>query len=162
MVHGKSYQYYRPRPNDETTCVKNIVSVAADMCLVVYHDNSLAVFRLPQLELLDSTKSNWLTNSSDCDGIELTCVHVDDFAEKNQRAFVYIGTSLGDVNVIEISTISGSIRICDYSITCKDVEIASPMKVTSITSVIIEIFKLNIDCIILTSFSGLTSLTTLR
>ena len=75
------------------------------------------------------------------DGYIVKPFEVDDFAEKNQRAFIYVGTSLGDVYVIEISTISGSIRVCDYSITCRDVDIATPMKVTTITSVIAEIFK---------------------
>lgn len=69
--------------------------------------------------------------------MELSCLHVEAFAEKSQRAFVYIGTSLGDVHVLEISTTTGSIRICDYIISCRDVDIATPMGVTAIISVIL-------------------------
>jgi hypothetical protein len=150
-VYGKKFQFYRPRPVNETISVKNIASIGNDICLVVYDDNSLAVFRLPTLEILDTASRTWITNSDDHPGIELSCLHVDAFAEKSQRAFVYIGTSLGDVHVLEISTTTGSIRICDYVISCRDVDIATPMRVTAILSVILVDDKL-IDYSIVFSF----------
>lgn len=134
-MYGKKFQFYRPRPVNVTGYIKNIAGVGNDICLVVYDDNSLAVFRLPTLELLDTANKSWMTNSDDHQGIELSCLHVDAFAEKSQRAFVYVGTSVGDVYVLEISTNTGSIRICDYTISCRDVDIATPMRVTAIISV---------------------------
>ena len=115
--------------------MKRILSVGIDICLVVYNDNSLALFRLPTLELLDSLEGNWLTNSNDYPGIELSCIHVDEYAEKSLRTFVYVGTSIGDIYVIEVSTTSGSVRVCDFMVSLKDVEITSPMRVTAIISV---------------------------
>ena len=115
--------------------MKRILSVGIDICLVVYNDNSLALFRLPTLELLDSLEGNWLTNSNDYPGIELSCIHVDEYAEKSLRTFVYVGTSIGDIYVIEVSTTSGSVRVCDFLVSLRDVEITSPMRVTAIISV---------------------------
>ena len=115
--------------------------MGTDICLVVYNDNSLAVFRLPTLELLDSLESNWLTNSNDYPGIELSCIHVDEYAEKSLRTFVYVGTSIGDIYVIEVATSSGSIRISDFAVTLRDVEIAHPMRVTAIISVKLFIMR---------------------
>lgn len=115
--------------------MKRILSVGIDICLVVYNDNSLALFRLPTLELLDSLEGNWLTNSNDYPGIEMSCIHVDEYAEKSLRTFVYVGTSIGDIYVIEVSTTSGSVRVCDFLVSLKDVEITSPMRVTAIISV---------------------------
>ena len=115
--------------------MKRILSVGIDICLVVYNDNSLALFRLPTLELLDSLDGNWLTNSNDYPGIEMSCIHVDEYAEKSLRTFVYVGTSIGDIYVIEVSTTSGSVRVCDFLVSLKDVEITSPMRVTAIISV---------------------------
>lgn len=46
-----------------------------------------------------------------------------------------MGTSIGDIYVIEVSTTSGSVRVCDFMVSLKDVEITSPMRVTAIVSV---------------------------
>ena len=134
LVYGRNIQYFRPRLKNESTSVKNIVSVGIDMCLVIYADSSLAVFKLPCLELLDTTSANWMTNSDEFGEVDISCVHVDEYTEKNLKTFVYIGTDLGDVHVLDISP-RGSIKICDYTISCRDVELACQMRVTAILSV---------------------------
>ena len=134
LVYGRNVQYFRPRLKNESTSVKNIVSVGIDMCLVIYADSSLAVFKLPCLELLDTTSANWMTNSDEFGEVDISCVHVDEYTEKNLKTFVYIGTDLGDVHVLDISP-KGSIKICDYTISCRDVELACQMRVTAILSV---------------------------
>ena len=137
-MYGRGFQYFRPCPFDELTPVKNILSINADTCIVFYIDTSLAVFKLPTLELLGSIQKNWMTNSTEFDDVEITCIHVDDFTERNLKTFVFVGTNLGDIHVLEISTV-GTIRICDYSVSSRDVELSCPMRVTSILSVIFVI-----------------------
>lgn len=134
VVYGKNLQHFRPRATNEYTSVKNIVSVGIDMCLVIYSDSSLAVFKLPCLELLDTLSANWMTNSDEFGEVDISCVHVDEYTEKNLKTFVYVGTDLGDVHVLDISP-KGSIKICDYTISCPDVELSCQMRVTAILSV---------------------------
>jgi hypothetical protein len=81
--------------------------------------------------------SNWIPNSDesiDVD-VEISCIHVDKYSEKSVQSFVYIGTTEGDLYVISISILSGLIRICDYSVSTKDITLSSRMRITAILTV---------------------------
>ena len=127
--------------------MKNILSVGKNLCLVVYNDSSLAVLTLPSLELRDTLKGNWMTNSDEFPDAEISSIHVDGFAEGNQKTFVYIGTSLGDVHVLDVAS-SGSVRICDYTLTFRDVELPFAMRVSAILSVHSYFFSIAVRLIL--------------
>jgi hypothetical protein len=135
LVYGKGFQYFRHCPVEEPSSVKNILAVGSDMCLIVYDNSSIAILRLPSLEFTDTLKKNWMTNSEEFLDTEISSIHVDDYTEGTLRTFVYLGTSLGDVHVIEVAA-AGSVRIIDYTLTFRDVELSGPMRVSAILSVL--------------------------
>lgn len=132
FAYGKGFQYFRPCPTENLSSILFIVPIGDEICLAVYKNNSVAVLRTPSLVIVDVTQSNWMTNSDESGG-EITCVHVDEYTE-GTKTFVYIGTSEGNLYVIEVSAF-GMIRICDYSLSTTDVELPSDMRITALLSV---------------------------
>jgi hypothetical protein len=128
IVYGRGFQLeHLNREGDKIVSVTAIKPVGVDFSIVCYSDNSIAVFKLPRLSEEDRISGSWLDSP-------ITSLHVDEFTEKNDRSYVYVGTAAGGVYVLEIS-VDGKIRVVDYSVTLKDAELSGPYAVKAVLSV---------------------------
>lgn len=90
-----------------------------------FGDNSLAVFSLPSLNIIELvSRSSWLSRHA---GDVLT-IFVDEPAE---NGFVYVGTTAGLLLVLEC-TAAGPLRVCDYAFTWSDAGLTKCMALASI------------------------------
>ncbi len=122
---GDGFQFVRPWLTDDPNEVISIVSPSSDSLLVAFGNNSLALFALPQLILIDLLPPAWLPSNTG----DITFMYVDEPGGKN---FVYIGTSLGFVFVLEAR---GNLRICELALSPRDLGVPASAAAMAVSDI---------------------------
>ncbi len=106
-VYGDGFQYTRPWLRDDPTEVVSIVPLHPNKILAAFADNSIVIMELPTLEIIDLLEPSWLSSRHG----DISSIYCDLPSEKN---FVYIGTTEGYLNVLDV--MESAIRICDFEL----------------------------------------------
>jgi WD40 repeat protein len=122
-VYGDGFQYMRPWLTDDSNSVLSIQALYPNKVLVAFEDNSIIVMDLPTLDVVDLLLPSFIDTKHGY----ISCIHVDTPSEK---CFVYIGTTEGFLYVLDI--LETSIRICDYSLSCRDFGLSQSMIINDI------------------------------
>ena len=123
-VFGDGFQFVRPRLTEDPNPVVCLAGLYPNKLLVTYDDNSMVCMEIPSLDIVDMLTPSWVGCSKNGD---ITTVDVDWPSQKN---FVYVGSSQGVVQVLDV--LEASVRICDYTISCADVGLSEKLSVSAI------------------------------
>lgn len=116
FVYGDGFQYMRTLPTSNNKVdineVSHLVTFHDDKVIAVFGNNMIYVLSLPFLNVVSSLEAGWLPASMG----DVSALHVDDTTLRN---FAYVGTTNGDLRVLEL--LCPDIRICDYMVTLSDI-----------------------------------------
>ncbi len=109
-MYGEDFQFLRPSFGSQVS-VNHILSFNDEHVVVAFSDNSLALFGLPALNLLEVQPGAWLHEALG----DISALYMNEYA--SARNFVYVGTSSGCVRILEVLPL---FRQCEYMVSPAD------------------------------------------
>lgn len=126
-IYGDGFQFFRPSFMSQNNEIIFLLGISNNRILVVYSDNSLVLFDLPTLQVINFLDSDWLAP------LEGNITSIAQEITYTAQNFVYIGTSRGVLRVVECT--QTGITPCDFFLLFSELHISQsnePMELCDI------------------------------